>query len=196
MNPDMTTEYRLREAFGTAPKLASKPRAVWGVQREAFGPTQITLNGRPQVASCDAFFEFPSGRVDEIVGTVLAEYRQGPWWTPLTCLSVPTQSGNEADMVVDGGVQRIVHEGLVSNTFALHPEFGCGHVLRTNGHIAAFWDGVEIFVVGVANLIPLRVRLDSDREAVRAARQASATAAAASKRGRTVALALAALLDL
>ena len=51
------------------------------------------------------------------------------------------------------------HVKLVSNTFALHLLFGPGHVLRTDGRVAAFWNGEMCRVVQLGNLVMLRVQI-------------------------------------
>lgn len=126
----------------------------WKVERRAFAQSVVTWKGREVGTVGECFFQFPER---DVVGTLLNQWK-GVWWTPLREVSVA--SDPEGEKVVDGGVERAEHDRLVSGTFALHPMFGPGHVVRTNGQIAAFWDGVECWVVECGNLERLAVRLD------------------------------------
>lgn len=128
---------------------------VYSLCRQALQPTQLLVNGSDAGPVADHFFDFPVGR-DE-VGTVLNQLRPGLWRTPKFEVSVA--SDPHVTYTVEGGEAVAVHDKLVSNSFYLHPEFGPGHVLRTDGSIAAFWDGVTCWVVRMENLTQLRVVL-------------------------------------
>lgn len=128
---------------------------VYSLRKQALTPARLLFNGEDAGPVVDHFFDFPVGR-DE-VGTVLNQLRPGIWRTPKFEVSCPSES--DGPKVMDNGVERAVHDRLVSGSFYLHPEFGPGHVLRTDGSIAAFWDGVTCWVVRMENLTQLRVAL-------------------------------------
>lgn len=123
--------------------------------RGAFAPTRLLWRGQDMGGVKEWYFDAPVGR--DVVGTVLNQHREGPWWTPLTEISLASDPENPK--VVDGGEERAQHDMIVANSFFLHEMFGLGHIVRTNGSVAAFWDGVECHVVRMENLHRVAVKL-------------------------------------
>lgn len=135
-------------------------RALWSLSRRAFSPAWVVFNKEPVAPVCDTFFEHPGAlRAHGLCETLLNENRDpNTWRSPAEVVSGASWADpEEAPKVFDSGRERLVHNVLVSNTFALHPMLGTGHVLRTDGRVAAFWNGEMCRVVHLTNLKMLRV---------------------------------------
>lgn len=140
------------------------------IERRPFRPSVIYYNGVAVGESREVFFEPPQDPA-EVVGTVLAQAK-GIWWSPMREISVASWGRDGGPLIADADGEhafpppsdvsaRFQHNVLVSNTFALHPMFGVGHIVRTNGTIAAFWcGGGSCHVVEVENLTKLAAVLD------------------------------------
>lgn len=109
----------------------------------------------------ELFFDAPEpSRADALVRARTVDRPRFDFRTPKSAISKSV--AGEERVVYDNllGYERLTHTILVSNTFALHPAYGTGHVLRTNGVSALFWNGEEVVFVHVTNLQMLQVRLD------------------------------------
>lgn len=168
---------------------------LFGLRRSAFQPTALTFRGKELGPVSDYYFDPPGDAVGKFNG-LLNELRPGTdWRTPRVAASAGAWPEGEALEVIDGGTQvcfenypglgkvelryggqeRIAHNALFSASFYLHPFYGTGHVLRTDGRVAAFWNGEGTYVVHFTNLRALRVRLDAPNEhVVRAGRKGKA----------------------
>lgn len=126
---------------------------TYSITRNAFAPASLTVCGGPAGPVADHYFDPPAAqRASEIVGTQLNEDAAGTvnsWRSPRHFISV---AEDPEALMNDAGNLRPVHTKLVSSSFAVHPMFGPGHVLRTEGRIAAFWNGELCRVVHLTNL--------------------------------------------
>lgn len=134
--------------------------APYALHKVPLQPTRLLFNGSDLGPVADHYFDPPMER--DVVGTVLNQMRPGQWRTPF--FEVSQSSEPDGPRVYDEltGRDRAVHDRLVSNTFHFHQEFGLGHVMRTDGSLAAFWDGVVCQVVRLENLVVVRVVLGRD----------------------------------
>lgn len=109
----------------------------------------------------DHYFDAPCAeRAATLLGTHLNERTraQSQWRTPLVAVSI---ASNPDVKFSDNGNVRAIHDTLVTASFFHHPRYGHGHVLRTDGSLAAFWTGgSEVLVVHWTNLKEERVVLD------------------------------------
>lgn len=102
-----------------------------------------------------AFFDFPdAARHAELCSARLAERPKDQWRTPKAYVSVASSSDNPEMVDFDG--TRASHDLLVSATFGYHPFYGLGHILRTSGVIALFWNSEEVAIVEHKNVKLLR----------------------------------------
>lgn len=145
---------------------------LFGLRRGAFAPTALTFRGRCLGPVADYYFE-PPRYAEAIFNGLLNELRPGTdWRTPRAAASAGAWPSSEETYIHDNGKERVAHNALFSTSFYLHPTFGTGHILRTDGRVAAFWNGERCYVVHFTNLRPLRVRLDTNEHEVRAKRKA------------------------
>lgn len=108
------------------------------------------------------FFDAPSAeRSEELIQARFPERYKDRWRAQRTLESCASRSDNP--VVLDNGTERAMHDMLVSASFAFHPLYGTGHVLRTNGVVAMFWNREEVALVEVKNLTFLRVVLAGER---------------------------------
>lgn len=140
-----------------------------------------------------AFFDHPgTQRAAELCAARLAERYKDHWRSPKSVVSCASSSENPEisdpdttrptatrtwefiwpdgkcsnliETVAPSGPPRASHDLLISNTFAFHPLFGTGHVLRTNGVICMFWTGGQtVEIVEQKNLCFLRLILAGER---------------------------------
>lgn len=110
-----------------------------------------------------AFFDHPgTQRAAELCAARLMERYRDNWRAPRSVVSCASSSENPP--VLDNGTERASHDLLITNTFAFHPFFGTGHVLRTNGVICMFWTGGStVEIVEQKNLCFLRLVLAGER---------------------------------
>lgn len=140
----------------------------YSLQRAAFAPTRLAFMGEAVGTVAEWFFSHPAR---DVVGTQMRQ-DHGDWREPLRELSLASWPEGEAPLVpssdgeqsirLDNGdcIQaRQAHNVLVAASFYLHPMFGLGHLVLTDGRTGAFWDGAETHVVHVTNLQPCRVVL-------------------------------------
>ena len=138
---------------------------IYSIQRSPFRPSVLCFNGNAIGDIASFYFDPPTA---DVVGTLLNERGQdSSWRSPKRFLSGTTYSDAENDPRISdpdgeyidssGHAYRLEHNVLYANTFALHPLFGTGHVLRTDGRIAAFWNGERCYIVHLTNLHFLRV---------------------------------------
>lgn len=136
-------------------------KRLYSLQRGAFSPTKLCFCGTVLGEVGEFFFDPPA---EDVVGSLLNERKANEWRSQLREVSGASWSDPEnAPMISDDG-ERQMHNVLVSNSFALHPMFGTGHVLRTDGRIAAFWNGERTYIVHLTNLKMLRVVISQDKE--------------------------------
>lgn len=139
---------------------------LFGLRRSAFQPTALTFRGKELGPVSDYYFDPPKDAIGKFNG-LLNELRPGTdWRSPRVAASGGVWPQGEEQKVLDGGMERIAHNALFSSSFALHPFYGTGHVLRTDGRVAAFWNGEGTYVVHFTNLRALRIRLDTSNEHV------------------------------
>lgn len=138
----------------------SMNQPTYAVLAAAFAPAILMFHGQAAGAVADHYFDAPTaGRADGLVGTLLEEepvnMDKTLWRTPRSAISVP-EAGEEREVSEHDGVRKM-HTRLVANAFAVHPDYGPGHVLRTDGRVAAFWTGERTYVVHFTNLKFVRV---------------------------------------
>jgi hypothetical protein len=108
----------------------------------------------------DDYFDPPTGeRLRSLCSSMLFEKYKDGWRYPRQETSAPSSSNNPH--ILDGGKERALHDIMVSSTFGRHPLYGPGHILRTNGQIAMFWDGETVWIVEHQNVIFERVVLNT-----------------------------------
>lgn len=130
-------------------------KRLYSLRRGAFSPTMLEYRRKVLGRVSDFFFDPPRA---DVVGIQGKFQRTGECRQPRREVS-SAMFGEERE-VSDSG-ERKMHTLLRSGTFGLHPEFGTGHVLETNGDVAAFWNGESVYLVRLENVEMVGVVLDA-----------------------------------
>lgn len=147
------------------------------LRQAAFAPAKLRYQDCDMGPVTEHYFDAPAPeRATRLLDTLLNENVSTNWRSPRIEESVAEDTDGPTVMV--DGVEVAQHTKLVSASFAVHPMFGCGHVLRTDGRVAAFWNGETTKVVHLTNLRFVRVTVSRCAPKVRTSARDARVAAA------------------